>query len=1187
MRGWIDMPFIKKIEVNGFKTFGKRTMLVFDKGFTAITGPNGSGKTNIIDAVLFALGEMSARKLRATNFSSLIFHGGLNSHSRKKKAKVIIQFDNSDGRLPLDTTTVTVSREIDQEGRSIYRINGRKVSRSYAIEILSMAGITPNGHNVILQGTLTRLSEISSQERRRIIEDAIGIAQYDYEKAEAQKKLDAANIAIKTAMGQVGEVQKRIESLERERNDLLRYNFIREEIKQLEAIKLSRRINDNQKEIDELSEEISDLKGKLEELRRKREELRSKRRQIESDLRRFSLEQSKEKQNQILQIQIRIGELRSRLGELNSKISSGKSILEDLRRSKIESERQIGDLRNEIKECERKIEQLALQRGVLVKEIAEKQSIYDALSSELDETRSKLEEKNKEIREAERFLEQIRTEAMKIQSEQAKSRSKVDVYSERLKNLEEEKKDLNLSLKKLEEAFKDLQSIQKEQKAQLEALRDSLARRTKRKSILETQIKEVGRVAESAREAVVEFEARKELVERFNTEERSLQYIEELSREGLIEGVHGRLRDFVRFSRRYERAVEAAASGWLNSLVVDDLDVAFTCVEMLKKTKLGRIKIVPLRGLSRNKRVNLPKGEGVLGVISDFVKCDERYAPAVSFVLGDTLLVKDENTALTVSRRGFRSVTPNGDIFEAGGGVESGFYRAPLDFSSFVPSESSLRALDKAVAALKKLLAAREGHIQELEDEIAETQKEITRLSQSLGRLGSEIERVRKSIHEARINLNRAESNLKNIHDLLQREESLLKQYEDRWNELSKREAEIQQKLSEMKKKIDLTELQERDGKRGEIGNEIVTLKQKASSIEANLSSLQSRVEMLKKELENAISRRDKATSRISSLEGEIKRAYKSQEETQAEIEKLEKEKGVLSNFLLNVRKDAEKLTFQIDEIDGKLQAVEEEYERIDALLDETQLNLQTLNLQMRRYFDQLKSLGYEKPLSETLMDIKKIDETLGIMRSELNQIGAVNQLASKQYEEQISRYKELSIRMNELEKERMAIVKFIEEIEQKKYNVFREAFNRVNERLDRYFSKLTGGGNAALKLENPKAPFSGGVDMVVQFVGKPPILVSGASSGERSVAAVAFLFALQEFTPASFYLFDEIDAHLDAFHVERLGELLAEEADKSQFIVVTLKPEMVSKADRIYGVYGREGVSHVVSTTFKGVSPR
>jgi len=203
-------------------------------------------------------------------------------------------------------------------------------------------------------------------------------------------------------------------------------------------------------------------------------------------------------------------------------------------------------------------------------------------------------------------------------------------------------------------------------------------------------------------------------------------------------------------------------------------------------------------------------------------------------------------------------------------------------------------------------------------------------------------------------------------------------------------------------------------------------------------------------------------------------------------------------------------------------------------------------------------------------------------MRSELNSIGAVNQLASTQYKEQVSRYKELSIRLNEMERERMAIEKFIEEIERKKYKAFMEAFNRINDKLDKYFFKLTGGGKAALKLENPADPFSGGVDMVVQFVGKPPILVSGASSGERSVAAVSFLFALREFTPASFYLFDEIDAHLDAFHVERLGELLSEESERSQFIVVTLKPEMISKADKVYGVYGRDGVSYVVSTTFK-----
>jgi len=206
----------------------------------------------------------------------------------------------------------------------------------------------------------------------------------------------------------------------------------------------------------------------------------------------------------------------------------------------------------------------------------------------------------------------------------------------------------------------------------------------------------------------------------------------------------------------------------------------------------------------------------------------------------------------------------------------------------------------------------------------------------------------------------------------------------------------------------------------------------------------------------------------------------------------------------------------------------------------------------------------------------------LKLMRLELERLGAVNQLALAHYDEQISRYRELSLRMNELEKEKQSIIAFMEEIERKKRQVFMEAFNKVNGSFSQYFLKLTGGGEASLKLENPEEPFAGGMDMVVQYPGKPPILVSGASSGERSVAAVAFLFAIQDYMPTSFYLFDEIDAHLDAFHVAKLGELLVEQSKKSQFVVITLKPEMANKAERVYGVYEHKGVSHVVSPTFK-----
>jgi chromosome segregation protein len=238
------MPYIKKIELKGFKSFGPQTVKVnLDKGFTAITGPNGSGKTNIMDALLFSLGELSTKRLRAENSAKLIFHGSEKAGQDKAKmAKVVVQFDNTDGVMPVDTTTVTISREVYRNGQSVYRLNGRRMSRQHITETLSMAAISSMSNNIIPQGTITRLTDLTSLERRKIIEDLIGIAQYDSEKIDAEEKLRAADISIRTAMGRIDEVQKRLDDLERERNQLLRYSFIQTEIRKFQAIKISNEI---------------------------------------------------------------------------------------------------------------------------------------------------------------------------------------------------------------------------------------------------------------------------------------------------------------------------------------------------------------------------------------------------------------------------------------------------------------------------------------------------------------------------------------------------------------------------------------------------------------------------------------------------------------------------------------------------------------------------------------------------------------------------------------------------------------------------------------------------------------------------------------------------------------------------------------------------------------------------------
>ncbi len=387
---------------------------------------------------------------------------------------------------------------------------------------------------------------------------------------------------------------------------------------------------------------------------------------------------------------------------------------------------------------------------------------------------------------------------------------------------------------------------------------------------------------------------------------------------------------------------------------------------------------------------------------------------------------------------------------------------------------------------------------------------------------------------------------------------------------------------ADFRQKTDIIHIQELEVKRETIGEEANTLRQKLGSVQTEISTLQSKFDnVLRVGYQNSKIQLTKLDQQRKKVEKDVAEATAEREILRAELTEQEKSRVQLSSAALSAREESKKFTSQIDVIDAQLRSLDSEYEQADQLFNQLQLSVQTSRLQLTQYQNQLRQLGYEKILETTQKQVEEAQTSLQMMRFEMDRIGAVNQLASSHYAEQISRYRELSLRLNELEREKQAIVQFMDQIESKKRRVFMDAFARINSDLSKYFSKLTGGGTAALKLENPDEPFVGGIDMLVQFPDKPSIVVSGASGGERSVSAVSFIFALKDFSPASFYVLDEVDAHLDAFHTTKLAELFLEESEKTQFIVVTLKPEMVNKAQKVYGVYERSGVSAVISAKF------
>lgn len=1178
------MPYIKKIELKGFKSFGPQTVkVVLDKGFTAITGPNGSGKTNIVDAVLFALGELSTRRLRAESAAKLIFHGSEKAGlERAKIAKVTIQFDNTDGRLPVDTATVTISREVRRNGQSVYRLNGRRISRAHILEFLSMAGISSTSQNIILQGTITRLTEISPIERRKIIESLVGLAQYDAEKAEAEEKLRRADISIRTAMGRIDEVQKRVDDLERERNELLRYAFIQNEIKKFEAVKLSHEISQIQEKIREFSSQAEEAKTRVEKLRRLREQLRSKRREIEKEWRKLSSVMVEEGGSQVLKVQMKIGELKSKITELTTKISSGKASLEGLKRVRENNLQQYQSIRREIRENRLKIRRLKRQHERILSEIAAKQDEHATLAEEAAQLWEKLGENSTKIREIEKQLDQYYKRLTYLRSENAKSRTAIRIRVRRLKDLTERKERFVATLSELESSLAELEKVQKDQKVQLKNLERILERRIAQKDAVEREIAEAGKIAESAREAVVEFVTQKELAETVASEEKALRSIEELGELGVIPGVYGRLRNLVKVDRAYKRAIEVAAAGWLDAIVVKDFDAAFTCTETLRRMKLGRIKIIPIQGVVNSKSIKIPNEEGINGVASFFIKCAKPHEPAIHFVFGDTLIVSDDKTAFALSSKGYRAVTINGDVYEAGGALETGYYRAPLDFSTIIPSETAIKSLDEAVKALQQHLSQRSNDVAAFEEDIDRIRVEIARLSEAITTLDREITRVKRSVKRTKANIRRISSRAAKLEKEIENEKTKMWLHRAERNSIQKEMRKLQNQLATLRRKTDPTHIQEMEIRREKLAEEVITLRQKLGTVQTEISTLQSQFgNVLRVGYKNAKIQLTKVEQQLKKVEREVEAALPERESLKQELSELEKSRIELSRSVLSAKEEAKKFTVQIDDIDKELRKLDSEYEEADRVLNQLQLKTQTSMLQLEQHRNQLRQLGYEQPLDVTPKQVKEAETSLRMMQFELERIGAVNQLALSHYAEQISRYKELSLRLNELEREKQAIVQFMDEIERKKRKVFMDAFEKINRNLQRYFSKLTGGGNAHLKLENVDDPFSGGIDMIVQFLNKPSIVVSGASGGERSVAAVAFIFALKDFTPAAFYILDEIDAHLDAFHVSKLADLLLKESEKTQFIVITLKPEMVNKAQKVYGVYGRNGVSNVISARF------
>lgn len=1164
------MVHIKKLEVYGFKSFGfKNTIVNFEKGLVAVTGPNGSGKSNILDAIMFAIGENSPKALRVDKFQSL-FHDSQNSSHRLIRVSLV--FDNQDRGIPVDSDSVTLTREMEgQTGESKYYLNGKSVSKTSILELLEIVLAAPNKLNIVQQGMITRISELNSEERRKVIEDIVGLSFFDEKKAEALKQLDESDRRLEVAMAKMGEIRKRIDELESERNDQIRYEQLVSEIKRLKAIKISGTLKSIDRRIETSSQVLDSNAQRLLHLSKQVEEANIKITTLDSEKTRF-MEQADAANRAKATVASRIS-----------------TVFHDLTRTKAilaQSEERIVQIQRRIPAIDSEIDELGQRVQPLQTQILERKSSLDKLSSDVGAIKQELDEINKKIasvslelqkwQRKKRKLEERHKRLLSIKSEvellAVKASEKINTNDFKAAINRDSISQLQSEIQKRKVLLSELEKSLEHSRIQYESAKSLAECLAKNKDELQKELGDSGVLLAKAEGMAAQFEAKSGLAKSSMTEDIAIAELMK-NPDGL--DIRGLVHNLIRWDRNYERPILAAGSEWMKAFVVEDVKSMISLAAVAKEKKLPRLKVIPLSAVSRSKRANAPKDDvSIVGNLADFVYSE--YDKLADFLFGDTFLVRSPASAYSLARQGWRAVTVDGELFEPSGSLLSIDFGSKItDLTRVVLLGSSVEKLRQSITTMKKLIERKNIELSEMTSRLDSVSEDKMRLELLIGDLTTKIDTESDNLVQKERMLQEALMSFQGVESERNTLGIELEKYHRRLSLLGPSIENIANRLERIAASSALeSELSELEAKRAECSKSIAAAGMEQSEIAVSIASVEAQIK-------SNLQRTREITEEKQRLEVELSQKSTHVQNLRLDVEKSESDLVKLRNQEQEIIDSSGTSYAVLQEYERKLKMLTEDerrlsrevnvIERESALLRKDLAGLQVQRLSLG---NELAALGYK----DRNFEEQNVDELMKELSSEYELVKSkINLRADESYVQVIDGYRGMSARRNQLEQERKSIVSFIEGIVQEKTKVFMDAFNKVDGDIRRTFSEITTGGSAWLEIEDPEDIFSSGVMLVVQFPGKPGRESTALSGGEKTIAATVFLLALQSLKPSPFYLMDEVDAHLDAQNTERLSKILLERSKDNQIIMVTLKDSTVAKAAIVYGVYPKEGVSQVV----------
>ncbi len=1180
--------YLKRLELHGFKSFADKTVLEFMPGITVVIGPNGSGKSNISDSIRWVLGEQSMKSLRGTKSEDIIFAG---TETRKSLgfAEVSIVIDNSDERLPIDYTEVTVTRRIYRSGESGYFINKAPCRLKDILELFMDTGIGKDGYSIIGQGKIDEILSNKSEDRRRIFEEAAGIVKYRARKEESEKKLEQTKLNLVRINDILVEIEGNIEPLRKQSEKAKTYLDLREKLKSIEIGLFIYNINEDKRKISEIIENLNILEDQNKSEKEKLENFQKSKETLKNSIEKINLE-IEDKQKESFETTRNIEKLNADINLSVQKIESNKENYERYIN-------EINELDNRIKELEEEKNERVLKQ----EKLSEEKNKYE---SELQEKQKELEEINSKLSKEELEIERKKEELSNLVDSKYEKNSQINEKKINLENLQKRKKVLEDDIY---EYISEKDSKQIEKQDILSNFHEIEDKRNK----LIVSIKDIQEKKKESNEKISFYEKEiNNLLSEINMKSSKLKFLQETEKdkEGyvksvksillaldkdkeLAKGVHGVLANLLLVEEKYQIAIEMALGQAMQNIVTDTDKEAKKLIEYLRKNNIGRASFLPISEIKGKKldKINLKGINGVVGIASDLVKVNNIYEKIILNLLGRTVVVDDIDNAVLLAKQNsysFRIVTLKGDIINPSGSITGG------------------AVINKTVNIL-----GRKREIEELQDIVKE-------LNNKLEFKKKEKDEYIKSIEDVLIESNNLDKNLQEIEivyatqkqklelldiDILKKEEQLnnnkakLNTLEQEENSNLKEKEQLEKEILEIDELIDKMNIEinnfvenNKDSQKyiDDLNYEITNLKISVTSFNESGLSINEIVKRVEEDIINTNKNKESKLAlcndieknnedldkKIELLKDSIKNANVNLEENNNQLE-----------IIKNAKKsEEEKLVIVEEDIISQFNTIEtlkEQISKVEIRKSKYELDLEQI---INKMWDEYEVTPNNVENYEKTENVQEVQSKVSEIRGKIKELGSINIDSIEDYKQTKQRYDFIMEQKNDLEETGVKLNKVIDDMLKIMEKQFKEQFNIINKNFGEIFSELFGGGKAELKLADGNV-LECGIDIEAQPPGKKLQNMMLLSGGERALTAIALLFAILKINPAPFCVLDEIEAALDDVNVYRYAEYLKKFTKEIQFLVITHRKGTMEAANTVYGITMEEkGISKLLSIKLK-----